>query len=63
MLSADGSVGSPHVRSQFIIHVVCSELHNDKLGHRQALNMRKPFPKGSGFFLCVHPAGLWGQVS
>ena len=35
MLSADGSVGSPHVR----------------VGHRQDLKLRKPFPKGSGFYL------------
>ena len=34
-LSADGSVGSPHVR----------------VGHRQAFIHRKPFPKGSGFFM------------
>ena len=32
-LSADGSVGSPHVR----------------VGHRQAFNPKKPFPQGSGF--------------
>lgn len=34
MLSADGSVGSPHVR----------------VGHRQALNLKRPFPQGDGFF-------------
>ena len=34
-LSADGSVGSPHVR----------------VGHRQDLYSKKPHPKGCGFFL------------
>jgi hypothetical protein len=34
-LSADGSVGSPHVR----------------VGHRQAFIQRKPFPQGNGFFV------------
>jgi hypothetical protein len=33
-LSADGSVGSPHVR----------------VGHRQALYSKKPLPFGNGFF-------------
>ena len=41
-LSADGSVGSPHVR----------------VGHRQALKMRKPFPKGNGIFF-ARSESLW----
>ena len=41
-LSADGSVGSPHVR----------------VGHRQALDLKKPLPKGSGFFYGEPPRSL-----
>src|SRR5690606_40194245 len=40
-LSADGSVGSPHVR----------------VGHRQALNAKSRSPKGLRLFLLVRPAG------
>ena len=36
-LSADGSVGSPHVR----------------VGHRQAFNTQAPDSKSSGVFLCT----------
>ncbi len=45
-LSADGSVGSPHVR----------------VGHRQALYSKKPQPKGCGFFFEAPGGGLPDEV-
>ena len=46
MLSADGSVGSPHVR----------------VGHRQDLYSRKPHPETGAAFFCAVLTGLPGVV-